>query len=85
VPALSVEDTIALRIFFQSQTQWHVASTAFGAFKTGLNYDGVKTVADAMGVEWNAPLFRRLQACERAVLAQQAEIMRQQSENVTVN
>lgn len=83
VPVLSDAEEAAFSVFIDCQTQWKWLG-GFGAARVGLDYQGARQVADAHGLAWTWPLLKRLQACERAVLAAdriQQERAAQQAEN----
>lgn len=62
------ENWPAVQLFLRSQTQWH---TDFGQ-RTGLNLPGVRMVARAMRIAWDADLLDALQIMEAATLEELA-------------
>lgn len=57
-------------LFLRSQTQWRVGGMGS---RTGLDYGGVRVVAEMTGIEWNPDIFERLQTLEIATINEWAK------------
>jgi hypothetical protein len=60
----------AVSLFFAMQTQWQwVGAGMGGAFRTGLNYSSLPTVAASIKVDVGAEVLHDLRSLETAALA----------------
>jgi hypothetical protein len=72
-PLLSPADALTLLLLRRSAHQWNIVFGPFGqAVRTGLNYSGVRAVAEWSSIEITPFLRERLQAAESLLVIQDA-------------
>jgi hypothetical protein len=72
------ESREAWGLFIASATQWRYAG--MGGERAGLDYAGVRAVADARGIAWTATLLKQISDFERGALDGFAETARREAE-----